>query len=56
MQERGHLNCTSIYPPIYARIAEAGHPTVQSPELVDHVTAAWIACRPAVDMVFGRAG
>jgi len=31
-------------------------PAVQSPELVDHVAAAWIACKPAVDLVFGRAG
>jgi hypothetical protein len=29
---------------------------VQSPGLVDHVAAAWIACRPAVDLVFGRDG
>ena len=31
-------------------------PAVRSPELVDHVAAAWIACRPVVDLVFGRAG
>jgi len=29
-------------------------PATQTPELVDHVAAAWIACKPAVDLVFGR--
>ncbi len=27
---------------------------VHSPEVVDQIAAAWIACRPAVDLVFGR--
>jgi len=29
-------------------------PATQSSELVDHVAAAWIACKPPVDLVFGR--
>jgi hypothetical protein len=49
MQRRGNvqLGIGVAFP--YARC-----PAVRRPEFVEHVAAAWIALKPAIDLVFGR--